>query len=123
MALGLHRREAGPLVDAPRRDELAIARGPGERDALVDEPLSDPVPARAGFDEQQPELRDGVALPDAEDRADPLAVELGDPAALALRVEVLDELRDDGRDEGLEALVPAVLLPVERAVTLDDPAH
>ena len=81
------------------------------------------MPARARFDEQQPELRDGVALPDAEDRADPLAVELGDPAALALRVEVLDELRDDRRDERLEALVPAVLLPVERAVTLDDPAH
>src|SRR5438552_2856841 len=47
MALGFDQREAGPLVDAPRRDEhvvgpeheLAIARGPGERDALVDEPL------------------------------------------------------------------------------------
>src|SRR5207237_8605168 len=123
--------EAGSLVDAPRRDEhvvrpeheLAVARGPRERDALVHQARADPVPAGARFDEQQPELRDGVALSHAEDRADAFAIELRDPTPFALRVEMLDELGDDPGDERLEALVPPVLLPVARAVPTHDPAH
>jgi hypothetical protein len=56
-------------------------------------------------------------------RADPLAIHLGDPAALAMRVELCDELRHDARDQGFEALIPAVFTRIELAVRLHHPAH
>src|SRR5439155_290127 len=56
-------------------------------------------------------------------RADALAAALGDPAALARRIEVLDEPGDDPGHQRLEALVPAVFLGVERAVPLHHPAQ
>ena len=82
-----------------------------------------PEAARRRLDEQQAKLRDRLRFGNDEDRADDLSVALGDPAALALRIEVVDEVGDDARDEGLEAFVPAVLLGVEHAVAMDDPAH
>ena len=39
-----------------------------------------------------------------------------------MRVEALDEVGADARDQRLEARVPAVLVGVEAAVALDDPA-
>ena len=47
---------------------------------------------------------------DHEHAAHRLAVHLGDPAALALRIEVIEEIRHDPGHQRLEALVPAVLL-------------
>ncbi|MNC88593.1 hypothetical protein D3C83_44240 [compost metagenome] len=46
-----------------------------------------------------------------------------DPAALAPAIEVPDEIRDDPRHQRLEALVVAVLGPVQFAVPLHHPAH
>ena len=51
------------------------------------------------------------------------AVALGDPAPLALRLEVVDEIRDDTRNECLEPLVVAVFLLIQLAVAMDDPPH
>src|SRR5260221_10579346 len=73
--------------------------------------------------DEQAELTDRRRVLDEEDGADDFAADLGDPASLAPRVEALDELRDDARDERLEALVPAELLRVERAVQVHDGAH
>src|SRR5215207_8272816 len=58
-----------------------------------------------------------------EHRTDDPAVSLGDPAALARRLEVPDEGGADLGDERLEAFVPAVFLVVEQGLPVDDPAH
>src|SRR5262249_27963541 len=58
-----------------------------------------------------------------EDRSDDRAVLFGDPAALARRIVVRAELRDDVGDQRLEVRAPAVLLRVERAVAVDDPSE
>src|SRR4029077_11652187 len=50
-------------------------------------------------------------------------VNFRDPAALVRGIELSGELGGDGGDQRLELLVPAVLLEVQRAVALDDPAH
>ncbi len=48
---------------------------------------------------------------------------LGDPAALAFRIELADEGGDDLRDERLELRAPAVLGGVEERLAVHDPAH
>src|SRR2546428_8352256 len=131
MALAFDELKPRTLVDATRRDEdvvrpkgqLAISRYPSETDALVDESRANAEAARLRLDEQEAKFRDGLGLPDAEHAARALVIDLGDPASLALAVEVGDELRDDVRHQRLERFVPPVLLPVERAVPLDDPSH
>src|SRR5215208_1171835 len=127
--LGAHQAEAGLLVDVAGGGEDAVgpegdppvAGGAGEGDALVHQAAAEPQAARRRLHEQEAQLRHLVGLPDEKDRADDLAAPLGDPAALAGRVQLLDELGDDGGDQRLEALVPAVLLPVEDAVAVDHP--
>ena len=102
---------------------MRVAGPAREADALVDEPLADAEPARARLDEQQSQLGHLLRLPDEEHGADDLAVAFGDPAALARRIEVVEEVGDDARDERLELGVVAPLARVERAVAVDDPAH
>src|SRR5262249_53236371 len=101
----------------------AVAGRAREPLALRDEPRADARAARRRLDQQQAQLRHGRAALDDEHAPDALPVLLRDPAALACRIVTLDELRDDGGDQPLEALVPAEFLRVERAVTLHDPAH
>src|SRR5439155_1141115 len=60
---------------------------------------------------------------DQEDRADDLAVLLGEPAALPLWVVALAERRHDAGDQRLELHIPAVFLCIEHTVAVDDPAH
>src|SRR5712692_1033076 len=105
------------------KHHLAIALPARERDALVNQPPAEARAPRLRLDEEQAELRHGSALLDDEHRAEPLTVTLGDPAALALRVEVVEEGLDDLSDQRLEARPPAVLLVVERRVALHHPAH
>src|SRR5207247_1247144 len=124
MALAFDELKPRALVDATRRDEdvvrpkgeLAIPCCARETDAFGDESRANAEAARLRLDEQEAKFRDGLGLPDAEHAARALVIDLGDPAALALAIEVGDELRDDVRDERLERFVPPVLLPVERAV-------
>src|SRR5438034_3160731 len=131
MALAFDELKPRALVDATRRDEdvvrpkreLAISRCASETDALVDESRPDAQATCPWLDEQEAQLRHGLRLVDAEHAADTLPVDFGDPTALALAVEVGDELRDDVRHQRLERFVPPVFLPVDRAVPLDDPAH
>src|SRR5919201_1930338 len=131
MPFALHEDEASALVDAAGgdehvvrpQDELAVTGRASEVDTFVDEPGSDAEPARPRLHEQETKLRDVRRLLHAEDGPDRLTVELSDPAALALAIEVLDELRDDPGDKSLERFVPTVLLRVELTVAHDDPAH
>src|SRR5690606_448667 len=102
-----------------------IAHLPRETRALVDQSAADAEPARTRLDEQHPQLRHPLAFRMLHEhhRADVLAILLSDPAALTLWIEVADEVRDDLRDERLEALVPAVLAVVEHTVAVHDPTH
>src|SRR5580765_4580957 len=119
------------LVNAPRGHEdaigperdLPVAHLAGEALALGDEARADAEAARRRLDEQEPELGHGLRVSDEEDRADDLAVLLGHPAALALRIEALDEPGGDLRHHRLESLVEAVLTRVQDGVAVDHPAH
>src|SRR5438046_10739395 len=104
----------------PQHD-LAITGGARKRDALGNQTSADPQPARRRLDQEQSQLRDRWRAANQEDRADVLTVALGNPAALELRIEALQEFRRDFGDQPLECVVPAVFLGVERAVTRDDP--
>src|ERR671933_2617416 len=124
----LHELEPRALVESARvvedvvrpQGDPAIADALGEAQALLDQPRADPAATAAGLDEQQAQLGDVLLAAHAEHAADRRAVDLGDPRSLAARVAALDVLGDDPRDEGLERLVPAVLLRVEDAVAGHD---
>ena len=102
---------------------LAVSGGTREADALVHQTAADAQSARLGLDQEQAQLADRLCRLDQKDASHTLAIALGDPAPLALGVEVIDESGDDAGHERLEVLVPAVLLGVQRAVPLDHPAH
>src|SRR5580765_41565 len=106
----------GPQHELP---VTLLARKP---DALLDQAPAEAAAARGRLDQQQAQPRFALVVDD-EDAADALAVAFGDPAALALRVEVLEEVLDDPGDQRLEARAPAVLLVVEHRVALRHPAH
>ena len=100
-----------------------IAGGLREAQAFVDQAHAELQSSGARIDDQQAELRHLVRLAHHEGRADALAVQFGDPAALAPGIEVLDELGCDLSDQRLERNVPAILARIERAVRGGDPAH
>src|SRR5262245_24481657 len=98
VALLVNQPEPRGLVDAPRRHEhavgperhLAVAHLPREAHALGAEARADTETARAGLDEQETQLAHGLGALHEEHRPDDLAVLLGDPAPLPLRVVALD---------------------------------
>src|SRR5438105_11370688 len=120
MRLGSDTAKTRRLVDVPRGDQDAlgpqrdfpVAVLPGESEGFADQPRADAEPTRRRFDQQQPQFGDVLALPDEEHRADRLAFALGDPAALAARLEFGDEPGCDFSDQRLEPLVEATFLRV-----------
>src|ERR1700754_1960906 len=107
--------EACAPVDVARGDEdalrpqhdLAVALLTGEADALLRQRAADAEPPGFPVHQEQANLGHLVRTPDQEDRADRLAVDLGDPAMLACRIERFDELRADLGGQGFERDVPA----------------
>src|SRR5258708_9849471 len=103
MRLRLHHLKAGRAIDAARGDKNTlgpqghrrVAGFAGEAEAFGSQRAADAKATCRGLDDQEPELRHRVAAPDQHYRADRLAVELGDPAALALGVMGLEKLRGD----------------------------
>lgn len=98
-----------------------IAGSPSERDTLVDELRTDPVPTPDRVDQQDPELRSGVVGWHAEHAPGSPPVELGDPATLELTAS--PEIGDDAGDQRLEGRVPAVLRRIDLAVSQHHPAQ
>lgn len=94
-------------VAGPEGNPFVAGRS-GEADALVDRPRANAQPTGGRLDQQHAEPGDRLRLPDKKHRADHLAIALGDPAALPLRIVRLDEGSQDAGDEGFEPLVPAV---------------
>lgn len=52
-----------------------------------------------------------------------LTVHFGDPAALAIRIEVLQEVHRDPARKRLESIVPALLFGIDGCLSIDNPAH
>src|SRR5260370_12808072 len=98
-----------------------VAGGAGKADALGDQTLADSQAAGRGLDQQQAKFGDRSGFLHQENGSDVLAVFLGNPAALAGRVEILNELGNDVGYESFEALIISVLLVIEEAMAVDDP--
>lgn len=90
---------------------------------FVEQAFAHTPATRPRFDQQKAQLGHGLVLFDQEHAAEKLTIALGDPAALPMRLQLLDEVGDDMRHQGLEALIPAILAGVEHAVTVHDQAH
>src|SRR5262249_34573678 len=123
--LRLDEAVAGGLVDTPRarqdavgpQHDAGVAGGAREQTALLDQAGADAEAARGGLHVEQAQLGRRLVRPAHQEYgADHGALALGDPAALAFAVEALEEGAGDVGDKALEALVPAVLLGVERAM-------
>ncbi|MNV10398.1 hypothetical protein D3C71_1009180 [compost metagenome] len=120
-ALGIDAARGREAAVGPQR-HLLVALAAREGDALVHEAPAQAQPARGRREDQHAQLRHGGRLAHHEDRADALAVELGDPAALPFGLELEQELARDARHERFEAVVPAVFARVQLAVLLHHPA-
>src|SRR5262249_24508418 len=129
--LGVDELESRLFVKAPSGHQVAVcpkgqhAVAPRSRkpDALVNQAATDAEAARRGIDDQHPQFRDLLRFSNDEDAPHSLAITFRDPAALAPRIELLHELRDDGRNQRFEMLVVPVVPRIQGAVTIDDPAH
>jgi hypothetical protein len=129
----LDESEAALQVDVARCGEWVIRPQahtvvPGlasELKRAVEESATETVTSAVGMDEQDPQLRCRVmvGVGDAEDGANPLAIDLSDPGCLSLRVVVGGVVGNDPCDQGLEAGVPTELGAVDLAVSHYDPAE
>jgi hypothetical protein len=106
----------------PKREDL-VAAASGEADALFDQTGTQAQPAGFGLDQKEPELGGLLASSYEEDASNSFAPYLGDPATLFARVKAIDEVSYDPRDQRFEAFVPAVLLGIQHAVSVDHPSH
>ena len=95
-----------------------VARLVRKPQRLRHQPRTDAEPARLGLHQQQAQPRHFLGLLHQQDRAHVLPIALGNPAPLAGRIEVLDEVLDDARDVGFEGLVPTVLVGVETSMEM-----
>src|SRR5215469_16211783 len=109
-------------VVGPQRD-FAITDPAGRAETFADKSASNAEPSSLRLDIQQTQFGDFFAILDEQHRAGDLAVALGDPAALAPSIEILDEGGGDARDQCLEAHVKAIFRGVEHAVAMNDPTH
>src|SRR4029079_3134794 len=124
-------REAGVPVDVAlgEQDALGPQRYPlvallaCSADALLDQRAPDAEPARLFLHKQQAQLGEGVGGSYQKDRAERLAVSFRNPAMLARRVIVLDELGADLGDQRLIADVPAIFIGIGDGLSRDHPAH
>src|SRR5262249_23757237 len=106
----------------PKR-HLAIPRLPCESDAFFNQPLADSQATRLRFNMQQPQLCDFVRCLRHEDSTTPCSILFRNPAAFALRIVILDELRHNFRRQRLVCSIPSILLGIEDCLAMDDPAH
>jgi 2-deoxy-D-gluconate 3-dehydrogenase len=102
---------------------LPVALLPRKTDALLDQARAEPRAAGGGLDQQQAQARVRLPVVDDEDAAEALPVSLRDPAALARRILLLEEVLHDPRHQRLELRAPAPFGEIHRRVAFHYPAH
>jgi hypothetical protein len=95
----------------------------GKRDvvSLRDMAAAAAEPARGRLYEKQPELGDLVRFVHEKDASNAVGLALSDPAVLALRVVIADEVSGDFFYEILKAVIPSVFVGVDLAMPLYHP--
>src|SRR3954468_20077171 len=102
--------EARPAIDRARcgevrvrpQDELLVAFGAGKGDALLHQPSAEARATGSRLEQQQAQLGSRPVFSYDKDTPQPAAALLRDPATLPCRIEVLQEILDDLRDQRLE---------------------
>jgi len=106
------------------QSDLCVTFSPREAHALINKLGAQPESARFRVHQQQAQPRDiGLVVFHQHDAADILAIHLDDPAALALGIEIVDEIGDDLRTQALKRFGPAILTPIKFGVARHDPAE
>lgn len=131
MRLFQNEAKARLLVDMPRdvknavgpENDFAVIRLSGKAHAFPYQAGAQAESAGLWLDHQQTKLSDGLGLSDQKYATDDVSVPFGDPAALMLRIVVLNKPRHNLRNQRLEPLVPAVLLRLQHAMAMNDPSH
>ena len=90
--------------------------GNREVDTLLDKAAADAEPARGRLYEKQPELGDLVRFVHEKDASNAVGLALSDPAVLALRVVIADEVSGDFFHEILKPVIPSVFFGVDLAM-------
>ncbi len=98
-----------------------VAFGLGVTHASVKQPPPQPLAARCGREQKQPQLGAGVVKAHTKDRAEALARLLGDPASLARRVVRADEPLEYARHQNLETRIKALVSRIKRPVLRGQP--
>ena len=121
-------REAGRLVDAAGgepdivgpQDQPAVAGGPGEPDAFIDELSADAEASRTGLHEKASQLCGIRVFLGAYDEhtAGTFFIHLGDPEPFRGGIVIRGELGKEHSDECLELLIPAEFGGVQLCVPL-----
>jgi len=109
-------------VVGPKKD-FSVPGIPGETLAFLYHAGSDTHTARLRLNQKQTELAYCFRLLDQEYGSHNLAVFLGDPASLPLRIIVLDEFSRDARDQCFKLFIPLVFPGIEHSMAMDNPAH
>src|SRR4051794_30965897 len=107
--LAIDRTGRGQVRVRPEH-QLRVASRPRECDALLHQPPSQPRAPGGRVDEKQAQLRSRLVFFYDKDTPHPAAGLFRDPATFACRIEVLQEILDDLRDQRLEGRAPAILL-------------
>src|SRR5438552_5912994 len=105
------------------KENLFVASLTTKVHTLGNQAAADTQPSRTWLNQEQPKLRRRLRFLDKKNCADALAMFLRDPTALVLRIEILDEPRDNLRNQSFEAFIVTVFLPVKLAMALHDPSH
>ena len=106
------------------QSDLCVTFVPRKTHALIDKSGAESKSARFRVDQQQAQARYvGLVVFHQHDTADILAAHLGDPAALAPGIKIVDEVGDDLRAQPLERIGPAVFAQIQLGVARHDPAE
>src|SRR5579859_233227 len=103
--------------------QFLVAPAAGEANALLGQARAQSQATGFGFDQQQSKFGDRGTTLYHKDRANDFSVHLRNPATLSLRVVVGNEIRHDLGDQGLEMLIPAILLCIEHTMPVSYPSH
>src|SRR5580700_6107431 len=131
MPLLRNQTESGLLIDTSRsmkrtlrpQSDFSVTNLPRESHAFFHQSLPDSKSTSAWFNQKQAQFGDGLRVFHQKYRADDLSIFFGDPATLPFGIKILNELRDNLRDQSLKMLIVAIFLSVEHSVPMNHPTY